>query len=83
MEDGYFDQSGRSQCTIFCTECYTKADCLLLIQVLESWGIKATLKRRNKANDTYRIRVSKLSMPRLIELVQPHMLPEMMYKLGL
>jgi hypothetical protein len=34
MEDGYYDGHGRSNCTLLCTECYTKAEYQLLIQVL-------------------------------------------------
>jgi len=82
MEDGYFDGHGRSNSVLLCTECFTKAECLLLISVLANMGILATLKVRNSAKGTYRIRVSSRSMPLLRELVTPYMHPDMMYKLG-
>ncbi|MBW5719172.1 hypothetical protein GQQ29_26440 [Klebsiella pneumoniae] len=83
MEDGYFDAHGRTQTIILCTECFTKSECILLIKVLANLGIKATLKVRNRDKDTYRIRISKKSMPLLRELVIPYMHPSFMYKLGL
>ena len=81
MEDGYF-ATDRSETVLLCTECFTKLECVLLQKVLADMGIKTTLKIRNKEKDTYRIRVSKLSMPLVRELVTPHMHPSMMYKLG-
>lgn len=82
MEDGYFDSHGRTQTLLLCTECFTKSECLLLMDVLSKLGIKSTLKVRNRAKDTYRIRISKTSMPLLRQLVTPHMHPSFMYKLG-
>jgi len=38
---------------------------------------------RDLQKDTYRIRVSKLSMPLLRELVVTHMHPDFFYKLGM
>lgn len=80
MEDGYFDNYGRSLTVILCTECFTKIECELLQKVLLSFGINSTLKIRDSAN--YRIRISKKSMPLLRELVKPYMHPSMNYKLG-
>jgi len=66
----------------FCTECFSRQDNLFLIQLLSHLGIKATLKIRNKAKDACRIRVSRKSLTVLRELVQEHMHPVFMYKLG-
>ena len=68
MEDGYFDNYGRFLTVILCTESFTKTDCELLQEVLESLGIKSSLKVRNSAYNTYRTRISKTSMPLLREL---------------
>ena len=83
MDDGYFDSYGRTQTIFLCTESFSKEECLLLISVLEKFGIKSTLKIRNKVKDRYRIRISKLSMPILITLVKPYMHNDFLYKLGI
>jgi hypothetical protein len=83
MEDGYFDHNGRTKTILLCTECFTKRECELLIQILRTMGIKSTLKVRSAINNTYRIRISKTSMPLVRELVLPHMHPIFMYKLGI
>lgn len=59
-----------------------RIDCVILQNVLSNMGIKSRLKVRNKAKDTYRIRISKLSMPLIRELVTPYMHYDFMYKLG-
>jgi hypothetical protein len=82
MEDGYFDGYGRTQTVILCTECFTRVECKLLQEVLLKLGIVSTLKVRNSVKGTYRIRISKSSMPLLRELVTSHMHPDFMYKLG-
>jgi hypothetical protein len=82
MEDGYFDGYGRAQTVILCTECFTPVECKLLQEVLLKLGIVSTLKVRNSVKGTYRIRISKSSMPLLRELVTSHMHPDFMYKLG-
>lgn len=82
MQDGFYDNNGRTQTIILCTESFTKAECIMLQDVLMDMGIKSTLKIRNKNKDTYRIRISKLSIPLLPELVEYYMHPDFMYKLG-
>jgi hypothetical protein len=81
MGDGYYDSYGRAQNTILCTDSFTRDECFLLVAVLEQFNILATLKTRNKVKNTYRIRISKKSMPLLRELVGPYMLKDYMYKL--
>ena len=83
IEDGYFDAYGRVQTILLCTESFTLDECKLLQEVLLGLGIVTTLKVRNSAKGTHRIRVSKKSMPLLRELVTPHMHYDFMYKLGL
>ena len=74
---------GRTQTILLCTESFTKEECLMLISVLENFDIKATLKIRDKNRDRYRIRISKLSMPKLITLVRPYIHNDFLYKLGI
>lgn len=48
------------------------------------FGIKASLNKRISSSGTqsFRIRISKKSMDKLITLVRPFFVPEMLYKLG-
>lgn len=82
MQDGYFDSNGRTQTILLCTESFTKGECIMLQDLLKTFGIVSTLKIRNKSKDTYRIRISKKSMPLVRELVRPHIHPDFIYKLG-
>lgn len=83
IEDGYYDGHGRTQTVLLCTESFTKTECELLIRVLANIGITSTLKVRNPQAKTYRIRISKRSMPLLRDMVMPYMHPIFIYKLGL
>lgn len=83
IQDGYFDKHGQTQTIILCTESFTMAECHILKNVLAESGIISTLKTRNKDKNTYRIRISKKSIPRVRELVMPHMHSSYLYKLGL
>jgi hypothetical protein len=78
IEDGYHDGV-----LILCTEGFTPDECRLLQQALATLGIKSGLKQRSKVNGTYRIRISKLSMPLVRELTLPHVHPQYHYKLGI
>lgn len=77
MDDGYYDRSHKT--TYICTEGFTKAECLVLIGILDSYGILATTKSRGTDKDpgACRIRISRLSIDRLRELVLPHMHKDM------
>lgn len=55
----------------------------MLIVLLAGLGIVSTLKVRNPHIGTYRIRVSKKSIPVLREKVLPYIHPVFIYKLGL
>ena len=48
MEDAYFDNNGRNQTLILCTESFTKTECMLLQELLLKYDIKSTLKVRSK-----------------------------------
>jgi hypothetical protein len=63
MDEGYWENHDGT--VVLCTECFTKIECFALIDMLAKLGIKAGLKRRNKVNDTYRIRISRMSIPLL------------------
>jgi LAGLIDADG DNA endonuclease family/Proton-conducting membrane transporter len=80
-EDGYFNTW--EQTIWLCTECFTMEECQRLQLVLLKLGINSTLSVRNRSNNTFRIRISKLSMLHLITIVKPHMHKDFMYKLGL
>jgi len=82
MGDGYFADG----CLKICTDNFTKDEVLRLIAVLrKKFDIKATINQRINSDGSvkWRIRVSKLSMDKLVSLVRPHIIPEMLYKLGL
>nr|YP_009493202.1 LAGLIDADG endonuclease [Ganoderma calidophilum]AWJ63997.1 LAGLIDADG endonuclease [Ganoderma calidophilum] len=83
MDDGYFDSYGRTKTVLLCTESFTKEECIILQSLLEKLNIKSTLKVRDKINDSYRIRISKTSMDRVISLVKPYMHKDFLYKLGI
>ena len=53
---------------------------MTLIQALKKLGLEATL---NKDKEYQRIRFLKESIPRLVALIKPHVIPSMYYKIGL
>lgn len=82
MGDGYFTDSSVK----ICTDNFTEVEVLRLINVLTvKFGIKAFANKRSNPNGQimWRIRISKLSMDKLISLVSPYFIPEMLYKLGI
>ena len=82
MGDGYFTDG----CLKICTDNFTKDEVLRLINILHvKFGIKASINKRTNPDGEikWRIRVSKLSMDKLITIVSPYIIPEMYYKLGL
>lgn len=82
MGDGYFADG----CVKICTDNFTKEEVLRLIEILHvKYGIKASINQRTNPGGIikWRIRISKLSMDKLISLVRPYFIPEMVYKLGL
>jgi len=82
MGNGYFTNGT----LMLCTDNFTKEEVLRLIEVLHvKYDIKATINLRTNPGDVikWRIRISKLSMDKLILLVRPYIIPEMLYKLGI
>ena len=89
MDDGSFNKSKGS--LVLCTDSYCKEDVLYLISILKTkFNLLAALFTTNQprvetrnSKIYYRIRINKSSMPTLINLVKPHIIPSMLYKLGL
>ena len=82
MGDGYFTNG----IVKICTDNFTQKEVLKLIEVLDKkLGIKSTINKRINPNGNivWRIRISKLSMEKLIKLVASYFIPEMLYKLGI
>lgn len=82
MGDGYFSDG----CVKICTDNFTKDEVLTLINVLYvNFGINASINKRTNSDGKvkWRIRISKLSMDKLITIVSPYIIAEMYYKLGL
>lgn len=82
MGDGYFTNGSVK----ICTDNFTKEEVLRLIEILYvKYDIKASINQRTNPGGAikWRIRISKLSMDKLISLVRPYFIPEMLYKLGL
>ena len=42
IEDGYFDNYGRTKTVLLCTESFTKAECVCLQEVLANFNIKTS-----------------------------------------
>lgn len=80
MDDGYFDKSIKT--LILCTENFSLEECQLLQKLLLDYNIVTSLKLRNKYKNTYRIRISRRSMPLLRDLVSSSMHRDFVYKLG-
>ncbi len=82
MGDGYFADGTVK----ICTDNFTRLEVLKLIEIVDkTLGIKSTINKRTNPNGNikWRIRISKLSMEKLIKLVIPYFIPEMLYKLGI
>ena len=77
MDDGGFVDPG----VRIATNCFTKEEVELLAKALNTkFNIKSSLLKKN---DGYHLCILKESMNLLKELVLPHMVPSMYYKLGL
>ena len=77
MDDGAAD---RNQLRLN-TQSFSKGENLVLAEFLQAkFGIAAQL---NKDKDRHRLRIRAKSMERFIELVAPHVIPSMLYKLPL
>lgn len=83
MQDGYFDNHGRTNTILLCTENFNKMDLYTLQNVLRNMGIKNSLKIRNKNLKTYRIRISQNSVPYVQSLVKNYIMQGFTYKIGI
>lgn len=77
MDDGSY--SRRSDIYLN-TQQFTYADQLKLIRMLHALGLSSRL---NKDKQYFRIRFLLKSIPKLMELIDKHIIPSMRYKLGL
>ena len=76
----FMDDGSRSRSAVYLnTQQFDEGAQWRLVELLQrQWGIKASL---NRDKSYYRIRIAVASMPRFIDLVEPHILPEFRYKL--
>lgn len=76
-DDGTWKQPG----VRIATNCFTKEECELLVSVLDlKFNLKCSL---HKNNNNYQIYIKQESISLLRKLVVHHMVPSMLYKLGL
>lgn len=73
MDDGYFDTN--KKIIIFCTENFSKEECIILQNLLFKLNIKTSLYLRNKNKDTYRIRLTRKSTVILVSLIKSYIHP--------
>lgn len=81
MGDGYFSGS-----VLICTDNFTRAEVLCLIDILlRKFKLKAKLRERKLLDNklVWRIYINKSSLNDLKKLVLPYMIQEMLYKLGI
>ena len=77
MGDGYFSNKGIG----ICTDSFVLVDVVRLMNVLITrYELKCTL---HKSNLDYRIYISRHSVSKVVEIVKPHLILSMYYKVGL
>ena len=77
MGDGRFKSKG----IFLCTDSYSIKDVIRLMNVLIiRYDLKCSL---HKSNENYRIYISRSSVEKVVEIVKPHIIPSMYYKLGI
>ena len=85
MDDGSYSKTNNN--LILCTDSYSKDDVLFLIYILKNkFNLSCNIinyKKTKNGKDSYRIRINKSSLPKLIELTKIHFVPSMLYKIGL
>jgi len=81
MDDGSFNKS-KGYLTL-CTDSYSKEDVLYLISILETKFNLSCGLIEHKKDKAYRIRINKSSLPHLATLIRPHLIPSMLYKIGM
>ena len=82
MDDGSYNKINNN--FILCTDSFSDKDILRLIEILKiKYDLSCGKIVYDKMNNTYRIRINKSSMAKLISIVKPYFIPTMYYKLGL
>jgi len=81
MDDGSFNKA-KGYLTL-CTDSYSKEDVLYLISILENKFNLSCGLIEHKKDKAYRIRINKSSLPHLVTLIRPHLIPSMLYKIGI
>lgn len=76
MDDGSKTKKGD---VYFNSQQFSFKDQRRLLHALRKWGIRGRL---NKDKNYYRIRIYKESIPRLIEIIKPYILPSLKYKIA-
>ncbi len=83
MDDGTYKMTSKN--CLLCTYGYTALDNILMKDlIMQKWGIETniwTYKERNE-NKCHSLFFTVKSTLRLFELIRPHIVPSMMYKLG-
>lgn len=81
MDDGcYIKNRGIRIATLS----YTYEEVLFLSQLItKKFNLKTTIQKGNLIENTYQIYITKDSLPQLIKLIKPFMVPSMFYKLGI
>ena len=81
MDDGcYIKNKGIRIATLS----YTYEEVLFLSQLItKKFNLKTTIQKGNLIENTYQIYITKDSLPQLIKLIKPFMVPSMFYKLGI
>ena len=78
MQDG---SNQKGQGINLATNNFTFEECQLLARILtDKYKLKTSVVKTGVENQ-WRISIWKESMPTLIEIIKPHMIPEMLYKL--
>jgi len=82
MQDGSY-QKGQGIC--IATNSFTYEDCKFLAMILSNkFNLKTSVIKTGKPDQWLRsISIWKISLPRLVELVEPYFVPEMKYKLNI
>jgi hypothetical protein len=78
MQDGSF-QKGQGIC--IATNSFSYEECHFLARILTNkYNLKTSVIKTGHFNQ-WRISIWKESLPKLIKLVEPHFIPEMIYKI--
>lgn len=79
MDDGSI-KSSRHRALILNTQCFTKAENLKLIKIInEKFGIEMSLRPQR---DLYQLYIGSNSVEKFVKLINPYVVPSMRYKLG-